>query len=418
MLDHFFLRRDSLERIGKAPFQEYLGFLAEDLHVKGYSLFSGQEYLRAAAGFLSWLAEQEIPLPGVEMEHVKTFLGDPMGCARDGGWTIPVRWTTYRTGARHMLRIIRELRPAVPPAQPRTPAEASLAEFREHLRGRCGFADITVKVHTTHVRAFLVHFVGDGPMCVNDLTPAQVAAYVTDCARISLPKSRFVTSALRSYFRFLQLHENPTSQLIMAIPRIAHPPVRLSARETLTEAQSHDLLSSFDLSRPKEQRDYAMALCMLALGMRSSDVAQLVLEDINWRDGIICIPGVKTRRPYQLPLPVSVGEAISSYLRNGRPKTTLRQVFLRHHRPVKNMEPRSVQSAMANAYVRAGLPGNRYGCHILRRTAATGMHRAGVPLKEIADVLGHQSINTTLLYTRLDPPELAKVALPWPGGRP
>jgi integrase len=77
----------------------------------------------------------------------------------------------------------------------------------------------------------------------------------------------------------------------------------------------------------------------------------------------------------------------------------------------------TVQSAMHTAYVRVGLPQLGHGSQILRRTAATRLHRHGVPLKEIADVLGHQSINTTLLYARLDPAQLAKVALPWPEGQ-
>ncbi len=413
MLDHFFARRESLERIQTAPFQEYLLRFADDLHTKGYSRGTAHSYLLAGADFFRWLAEQGIPLDDVEMRHVEEYL---CGSVEPSGIQTGARPSAdRRAAARHMVRIVQATRPAV---QPKTPAEASLVEFREHLRSQCGFVDGTARNNARHVRDFLEHFFGDGPVQVPRLAPSQLAAYVVYSAQHSLQKARFVTGALRTYFRFLQFHGNPMNQLIMAIPRVAHPPLRLSARETLTEAQSQVLLGSFDLARPKEQRDYAMALCMLDLGMRSSDVAQLTLDDINWKDGVICVPCIKTRRPYQLPLPARLGRAIATYLSEGRPKTSLRQVFLRHHTPVKNLEVRAVHSAMHTAYVRAGFSGDSYACHILRRTAATRMHRAGVPLKEIADILGHQSINTTLIYTRLDPLDLAKVALPWPGGRP
>jgi integrase len=159
-----------------------------------------------------------------------------------------------------------------------------------------------------------------------------------------------------------------------------------------------------------------MALCMLDLGMRGCDVAALTLEDIDWRNGVIRIPNLKTGRPYQLPLPERLGRAITLYLRKGRPQSEVRTVFLRHRAPIGRLNLMSVHTAMHRAYVGAGIPEFGYGCRALRRTVATRLLRRGVPLKEIADVLGHQSINTTVRYARLDPAALAKVAMPWPEG--
>jgi integrase len=69
------------------------------------------------------------------------------------------------------------------------------------------------------------------------------------------------------------------------------------------------------------------------------------------------------------------------------------------------------------AFARAGLPADLRGAHILRRTAATGMVRAGVPLKDVADILRHRNLNTVMIYTKVDLPTLAEVALPWPDVR-
>jgi integrase/recombinase XerD len=71
---------------------------------------------------------------------------------------------------------------------------------------------------------------------------------------------------------------------------------------------------------------------------------------------------------------------------------------------------------MRQAFVRCGLADRYTGTHVLRRTAATQMRVAGASLKQIADVLRHRSLDTTRIYTKLDRPQLATVAAPWPGG--
>ncbi len=378
----------------------------------------GQAHLRFAAKFLAWAYEEKIPLNEVDENDVTNFLCKPMNATNGARHINLQKSLRARAGTRHMLRIIQEKHPEAQPHSPATPAQTSLAAFRDHLRKRCGYSDSTIKDRISCIHGFLERFFGNGALDVLRLTPAQIMADVTEYADQHDPQSTsHLATSLRSYFRFLQFHGLHVAPLFSGIPRIAQKR-RFSAREILTGEQTKALLSSFELCKAKDMRDYAMALCMLDLGMRSCDVARLVLEDIDWNESVIRIPDVKTRRPYHLPLPIRLGRAISGYLRKGRPQTELREIFLRHMTPVKNLEPRSVQSAMHNAYVRAGLPERWHGCHLLRRTAATRMHRQGIPLKEIADILGHQSIDTTIRYTKLDPEELAKVALPWQGGRP
>ena len=72
-----------------------------------------------------------------------------------------------------------------------------------------------------------------------------------------------------------------------------------------------------------------------------------------------------------------------------------------------------VRGAMRRAYARAGFPSSWTGTHLLRHTAATRMHQRGISIKEVADVLGHKSIDTTMIYTKVNIPELRTVALPW-----
>lgn len=138
------------------------------------------------------------------------------------------------------------------------------------------------------------------------------------------------------------------------------------------------------------------------------------MNDIDWRAGTITLRRTKGLREDVLPLPVPTGEAIAAYLKHERPKTSNRAVFVRVVAP--RDEPVSadlVRKTIRQAYARAGLPYTR--SHLLRHTMANRLLAGGSSLKEVADVLRHRSLNTTMIYAKLDSRKLTEVALPWPG---
>ena len=183
----------------------------------------------------------------------------------------------------------------------------------------------------------------------------------------------------------------------------------------MTEEQLDTFLSSFDRSTTTGRRNYAMAMLMGTLGLRASEVAVLQLDDINWRDSSMRIASPKSRRANVLPLPVCVGQAIADYLRHGRPATADRHVFVRHVAPKDIPLNGPLICKMAtSAYRRCGFDPRWHGTHILRHTAATNMHQRGATLKEVADLLGHRSIETFAVYAKVNLPALVAVALPWP----
>jgi len=162
-----------------------------------------------------------------------------------------------------------------------------------------------------------------------------------------------------------------------------------------------------------------MVRCLAYLGLRAGEVAQLSIDDIDWRAGTLCIPRGKTRRASVLPLLAKIGQALVSYLRAGRPKTSERRIFVRHLIP-KGAAINSgvVRNATRRAFERSGLNVPSRGTHVLRHTAGTLMIQWGATLKEIADVLRHRNINTTMIYAKVDIPTLASVSMPWPEVRP
>lgn len=158
-----------------------------------------------------------------------------------------------------------------------------------------------------------------------------------------------------------------------------------------------------------------MIITLLRLGLRRSEVAGLRLDDIDWRAGELVVRG-KAAREDRLPLPADVGEAIASYLRHGRPARDRREVFLRARAPFGPIAAGTVASTVRRACRRAGVA--EIGPHRLRHTVACEMVAAQVPLVEIAQVLRHQSLQSTAIYARVDLDRLRLLAKPWPGGAP
>ena len=157
-----------------------------------------------------------------------------------------------------------------------------------------------------------------------------------------------------------------------------------------------------------------MVRCLTDLGLRASEVVQLQLDGMDWEKGTIHLPMGKLRRGSILPLPEKTARAIVDYLRAERPRTSKRAVFVRHVAPYDvPIGPGVVRRAVREAYQRCGLAHSRV--HILRHSMASMLLSQGAPLKEIADVLRHRSLDTSMIYTKVDLRRLEAVALPWPG---
>ncbi|MCP4377516.1 MAG: tyrosine-type recombinase/integrase, partial [bacterium] len=269
-----------------------------------------------------------------------------------------------------------------------------MREFDDFQRDVCGLAKSTRVYRQRYVLTFLVWMFGTSRIDSTRITPEILVRFVTDQAGDLKPSSVGVLlSALRSYLRFLQFKGESNVALLASVPR---PPnwSLVPLPPCLSNAEMEKFLATFDLSTPVGKRDYAMARCLMDLGLRCYEVASLKLGDINWLGGVVDLHHNKSRREAQLPLPDRTGRAIVDYLRNGRPATTSRSIFVFHRAPLGcGVANTTVRGAIRRAFSRAGLPWT--GTHILRHTMATRMVQSGATLKEVADVLRHRDINTT-----------------------
>ena len=293
--------------------------------------------------------------------------------------------------------------------------DEELRRFDEHMHHVRGLAPKTRSMCLRTVRRLLIEQFADQAVVLSSIKPDDLRGFIARQSKLySTPASvGTLAAALRGYFRFRAACGDQVHRLIGVVCYPANWQLA-SLPKALSGAEVERLLGSLGHDGPSARRADAIVRCALDLGLRSSEIAKLGLDDIDWRAGTVTLRGTKSRREDMLPLPVATGRAIADYLKFERPQTTNRAVFVRHIAPRDQpIGPDLVRKAIRQAYARAGLPYTR--SHLLRHTMARRLLEGGSSLKEVADVLRHRSLNTTLIYAKLDSRSLAAVALPWPG---
>jgi site-specific recombinase XerD len=250
---------------------------------------------------------------------------------------------------------------------------------------------------------------------VANLRPEGVESFFLDYAQqVGKAARRSMQSTLRTFFRFC-LHQGYVRvPLDLAVPTLRT--YRLaSVPRGLTEMQSRRVLQCIDRGTAVGRRDYAIIQLLFTYGVRGGQVRALRLEQIDWAQSRILFAASKGGKDSYLPLTTEVGESLLDYLQNARPPTSAPQVFLTTRAPYHPLPRSSSLSVIIERRIRnAGIEIHGKGSHAFRHGFATRMLEQGQLLKAIADVLGHRSLCTTFLYTKVDFNSLQQVALEWP----
>jgi integrase/recombinase XerD len=296
---------------------------------------------------------------------------------------------------------------------PTTPAwfDPILIRYLQFVRVHRGLAQKTARKYIQQLSVFAHYLEGAGMRQLGGITPQHVRQFYEN-AEHGVPR-RSYGSTLRAFFRWTAAQGWIFSSLSDAIPRPRQYRY-VSLPDVLSQSEVDRILATVDRSTPLGRRDYAILLLAARYGLRPSDIRQLTLDNIDWRRARIDVRQVKTGRPLALPLLPDSAEALIDYLREGRPVATNRTVFLRHRAPFEAFAAENnLMAIMRTALRRAGLAERRgrRGLYLFRHTLATRLLSAGRPLKAIADVLGHASVQTTYGYTRVDLVGLRAVAI-------
>jgi integrase len=413
MFEDYYKCPRAIARLRAHPFGEQLEAFTSYLSHRGHARLAVRGYMRNAQHFTHWLAARKMPLNRVDERVIRSFVRYEAGhwyqrrVAREAYHVCP--------GLRQFLEMLRSSGHIPAPSDQPGTIESVVAAYDCYLRDTCGFAPDTRINRTRFAREFLRVTFGARMICWDRLRPKHLRSFVIGFGHTGRIASAVVAaSSLRGFLRWLVFQGLCSPSLNSSVPGF-HRCKYTSLPRVMTDRQLQLFLAVFDRSTPIGRRDHAMALCQAHLGLRVGEVAALTIDDIDWRNATIRIAESKTRRGRVLPLLPSVGRAIANYLRHGRPDTSCRHLFVRCTFPVGRAVSRGlIIGVYRRAFAR--VPGcEGWHCsHVLRSTAATRMYSRGATPKTIADLLGHSSLDTTALYTRVDRSGLAAVALPWP----
>lgn len=175
------------------------------------------------------------------------------------------------------------------------------------------------------------------------------------------------------------------------------------------------VLAAVDRANALGKRDYAILLFAIRYGMRTGDIRNLMLQLFDWNHSSFSYIQSKTGETIVNPLLSDVATAVIDYLKNGRPETECKNLFIRHSAPYEAFgQNTSLQHVVTKYMNMAGfsdLHNRKHGLHSMRHSIAGNLLDQGVPLPTVSEVLGHVKSQNTMIYTKISVNQLASCAL-------
>ena len=221
---------------------------------------------------------------------------------------------------------------------------------------------------------------------------------------------RSMQAAMRLFLRYASERGWVKADLVRAVPSI-----RTYRLSHLPRGVSDECLAEL-FESPWEGRcvgrDRAILYLLCTYGVRRGQISALRLGDIDWHAKTIRFAPHKGGKEVQHGLTRAVAQALAEYLSDERPAVACDSVFLRCRRPHVRLSPSAISALVRNRTELCGLPG--LYPHAFRHAFACRLLRAGEPVKMIADVLGHRSLDAVSLYAKVDHARLIEAAVDWP----
>jgi len=410
MFDQLFVRSDGLTRQLSAPLAEersqYLaqcakeGMAAETLRMKARLLLSITKYLRLAGQH-----NDKIDVPRIERAAKKWSNHNWPSMETKYTKLSRAAFTTEATKWLKSMNRLESPRPRI------TVCDQIVAEFASFMKEERGLSAVTVSHCCDSARQFLDHVFAENRSLMA-VTVGAVDSFLAqrvnkgNYARVSV---RAYASWLRSFFRYAEMRRwcRPGIAASIMAPRVFQ-------HETLPAGPSWDVvqevLDATGGDNPTNVRDHAILMLLALYGIRSMEVARLRLSDIDWQQDAIVFTRSKGGVRHSFPLHPSVAAAIIRYLKEVRPKSPHRQVFLTRCAPIKPLSHGAIWAIVAYRLRKRAPLLNHHGPHSIRHACATHLINQGLSLKEIGDHLGHRDPEATRIYAKVDLVQLREVA--------
>lgn len=414
MLERYFIRPSTVDRIRNAwlgtPIEQYVTWLHENSYA-ARNIFSRVPLLMQFGifaqhhGARSW---EQLP------DYVDDFVADWVRNHSQWCRNTADRRCVENAARNPVVQLLRIILPDYTYCTRRElpdPFSLSVPGFFFYLRQERGLKETTIGHYRHHLHRFERYLEKIGLVELHALSMAIVSGFITEYSRrLSKNSLRYPVGVLRIFFGYLYRERLITEDLSRGIEgpqryRLANVPRSISWDEV------RQLLASVDRRSPVGKRDYALLLLLVTYGLRAKEAAMLSLDAIDWKRERLLVPERKAGHTTAYPLSSVVGEAIIDYLKNGRPKTKERALFIRAMAPYTPLTWAAISQRAAYHLRQTGIQVPRAGAHTLRHTCVQRLVDAEFPLKNIGDYVGHRSPDATEVYTKVAIETLREVAL-------
>lgn len=400
MFDQLFTSPQAIDRHSRSPLADERRRYLAHCAAQGTT----RKSLRLIAQHLLVFVEQFDLTTGdcVDLEAIQNTADLWVSTSPRAHGTVDGRWGRRRfiSDARNWFSFIGRLR--LPEACRHVYAHL-IDEFCDHLVRNRGLAQATVRVHRWYIGQFLERFSKEqrpfSEICIRDIEAAIARKREQDCySRVSIAQ---YVAALRVFFRYAEQCGWCTPGLATSI---MHP--RIFAGEDLPRGPSWEdvqrLLAKTQGDHAKSIRDRAIIMLFAVYGLRVGEVRALRIEDFDWERELVNVRRPKSGRQQSYPLSYTVGEAVLRYLKEFRPRTAHREVFLTLRAPIRPVSSGALYDVVSDRLAPMGLSLKHHGPHALRHACASRLLAKGFSLKEIGDHLGHRKMDTTRAYAKVD----------------
>ncbi len=424
MLSDFITTAEGRRRYLATPFGDYLDGYLDHLDTQGFKASTVYGHIKDITIFGEFLVDEGLNTAGgIEESTIESFVahylsvprrcGPPRSCRRSSEWISE----TLRGSLRRFLAYLRELgvtspRPAL---DDNTPHDGALDQYVAFLRDHRGFSETTIEQHRNKAKSFFSELARQRPsVALCELMSSDVEEVVVALSDgIGVRCHQILMSTIDSLIRHLRGVGQVPVECAPFLPR-RRSYALAALPSTIAQNEIERAVELIDRSTTMGRRDYALVQLVAIYGLRSSEVVSLTLDDFDWRVGVLRVRQTKTLRLLELPLVPVVADAVIDYLRNGRPKTDSRRVFLKCNAPIGPITRTILYWVVRKTLQSAGIEAPQYGPHILRHTRATSLLRSGSSLKVVGDLLGHRVPEATMIYCKLAVDDLREVALDLP----
>jgi len=295
-----------------------------------------------------------------------------------------------------------------------------LAEYCTFLQEHQCLASATIAARQNRVMAFLASLKDHAtPSKIRSLTTSMIHDYIIGSTKsLNRGSRKLLLASIRSFLRFLYFRGYSNRDMVPAVPVIRAPKLA-SVPRFIPWDWVKKLLSAPDKRTRRGRRNYAILQLLATYGVRIGQALSLRISDIKWEEELIYFQSSKRGKPLCFPLQKDVAQALLDYIRKDRRNAPFPQLFLtvkgHHQRPLGcniNLKP------FLKSCHKLDVSKLKLSWHSIRHAFATRLMEQEVPIKTIADLLGHRCIDTTFIYTKVDLPHLRLLAREWPEVHP